>query len=679
MGSWRIGAIGLFATSVIAAAASAPADTARTAELVAATSGTVQLAGGAAGTRSTTVSVTVSAPTDASDLLRLSNDGGTTWVERPWTTSLSWSLIDAASGGTNSDGTKTVTVEGGDGSGAWTPLGSDAVLLDRTGPEVGAPTVTFGQRVRDFVRLPATDNGIGLARTEVSLDGVHWRSLSPSPFAYEGDGLVDVRESMIGGSWQPGERTIYTRAVDKLGNVTNGELLTDDVETMQIGVDPPATFEFPRPAVTGQLFTIKPDFDPSYHASAGSVCSWEITWGNSAARIDGQYNVTYGHLNTAVPLNKDGQCDPWTFTLPYSNPLEYTWRLSVGLTDYEASHGQEGDSYSTSALAGSFRATLGTTSRAITSSSAPLVYVLPDRDYAGTDSVVTYHLHSLGGASTAGGTWVCFPSDGFPRSAWTNQKGGTEFRCPVSTSEPYTAFWDRETPTGDWRAAYDPIGDVGRPAASYLLVRPALGAPLSTTTARLRLDWAGSDAGSGVHGYTLQVSRNATAWRTISLTPASLRTLAVSATIGVSYRFRVRATDRAGNVGAWRYSTTVRPATYDDRSSIAHWSSGWRLVSSSSALAGRLHRTTTARASGTFRFTGHGVGVVAPHSADAGYAQVWLDGKLAATLDLHGTTAAPRTVWTARWTTAGPHVVTVRVLGTKGHPAGALDGITVLR
>ena len=110
----------------------------------------------------------------------------------------SWSLIDPDAGGVDADGTKTVTVEGGDGLGAWSPVGSASILLDRTGPVLGSAYFD-DDTVSGFVHLDATDEGVGLAGTQVSLDDVHWRPLNPSPFSFYPPSFVDVREGTIGG------------------------------------------------------------------------------------------------------------------------------------------------------------------------------------------------------------------------------------------------------------------------------------------------------------------------------------------------------------------------------------------------------------------------------------------------------------------------------------------------
>jgi hypothetical protein len=74
---------------------------------------------------------------------------------------------------------------------------------------------------------------------------------------------------------------------------------------------------------------------------------------------------------------------------------------------------------------------------------------------------------------------------------------------------------------------------------------------------RVRLDWTGSDATCGIARYVVSVSRDGHAWtRSGDATRAThvIRHLAK----GTTYRFRVRAIDRAGNVGRWATGPAFR-------------------------------------------------------------------------------------------------------------------------
>jgi len=632
--------------------------------------GGVALNGTASATASATVTVSVPPPANDLGVLRVSNDDGTTWVERPWTTSFAWSLIDPAAGGSDADGSKRVVVQGGDGLGAWQALGTATILLDRTGPAISGPSVS--SEVVSIDSLDAVDAGVGLARTEVSLDGVHWRSLNPSPFSFYPPGVVDLCEGTIGGSWDPGPHTVHLRAVDKLGNVTEADPLTFTPPAMRGGPDDlPATFEFPLPAVSGQPFTIKPVFDSGFQLKPGQFCQWRLISGSSNVRLEAGYDETYGEVMTSVPA-RNGVCEPWTFTLPYTPPLEYTWTLSIN------NHALE-TAYITSVLAGSFRASPGGTSRAISQSNLPMYSVLPDSDFVGLDGTVTYRLHPAGGAAAASGWWSCFPADKSPASAQHDQYGGSTFVCPVTTSEPWVAYWSREASDRIWRAGYDPVGDRSKPVVTSVRVTPTPFSGLSTVV-NARVTWAGRDSGSGLHHYTLQVSRNGGGWSTLPLDSAKATSRTRGLLIGSTYRFRVRATDRAGNVGAWTYTPTFKPTAYDDSTSLASWTSGWTRTPRAGMVGGALRTTSQPAAFGTFKFTGLAVGILAPRAPDQGFLQVYVDGVLTSTVDLStATTSASTIVWAKSWSSRGTHTIRVRNLGTVGHPGASVDAFVVYR
>jgi hypothetical protein len=171
----------------------------------------------------------------------------------------------------------------------------------------------------------------------------------------------------------------------------------------------------------------------------------------------------------------------------------------------------------------------------------------------------------------------------------------------------------------------------------------------------------------------VQVSRNGGAWATLALSAANATSVTRTLSLGTAYRFRVRATDRAGNASAWRYTPVVRASRYDDRSAAVKWSSGW-------TVAGGVHVAHAAGRLATMTFTGQAVGIIAPKGPGYGWAQVYVDGTLAGTVNLNSTTpVVSRIVWQRSFGVVGTHTLRVRTLGTIGHPSVAVDGFAVLR
>lgn len=96
-------------------------------------SGTILVAGGAAYTTSTEVSIATPATDVGSWVAQvaLSNDG-TNWTVRPYGASQSWTLP-------TTDGLRQVYVRWQDAAGSWSPVLSDSIVLDTTPPTVGVP------------------------------------------------------------------------------------------------------------------------------------------------------------------------------------------------------------------------------------------------------------------------------------------------------------------------------------------------------------------------------------------------------------------------------------------------------------------------------------------------------------------------------------------------------------
>lgn len=74
------------------------------------------------------------------------------------------------------------------------------------------------------------------------------------------------------------------------------------------------------------------------------------------------------------------------------------------------------------------------------------------------------------------------------------------------------------------------------------------------------------------------------------------------------------------------------------------------------------------------------IAVVGRRGPSSGKARVYVDGQLAATIDLYRSSLRTRTVvFSKSWTTVAPHTVRVVVLGTSGRPRVDIDGFAILR
>ena len=209
------------------------------------------------------------------------------------------------------------------------------------------------------------------------------------------------------------------------------------------------------------------------------------------------------------------------------------------------------------------------------------------------------------------------------------------------------------------------------------------GSRLTTSTVPVRLSWAATDGISGVVSYQLQYSAGGS-YAGLKLSSPAARTVVRQLIPGRLYSFRVRARDRAGNVGAWATSR-ARVAAVQETSPAVHYSrSGWKRQALRSAYGGSLKYASRRGAAVRFTFTGKRIAWIAPRAYNRGKAVVWLDGRRVAIVDLYSASAKARLmVFTKAVPPSRSHTLVVRALGTKA-PASRgtrvdVDAFLVLR
>ena len=220
------------------------------------------------------------------------------------------------------------------------------------------------------------------------------------------------------------------------------------------------------------------------------------------------------------------------------------------------------------------------------------------------------------------------------------------------------------------------VKDTQKPAATAP-VQVFYNGTSGATTGNARVSWGGTDTGgTGIGTYKLQVSVNGGAYSTItSATTATstTRTLKVNST----YRFRVSATDRGGNVGSYAYGPTFKIVRFQNTSTSVHYSGSWKTSSNSSALGGSHKYTSTAGASVSYTGSLRNVAWIATKTSSSGSAQVWIDGVLAGTINLRSSsTGYKKLVYHRDFGTLGTHTIQIRSLG-----GGRVyfDALTILR
>jgi hypothetical protein len=193
------------------------------------------------------------------------------------------------------------------------------------------------------------------------------------------------------------------------------------------------------------------------------------------------------------------------------------------------------------------------------------------------------------------------------------------------------------------------------------------------------MKWNGTDTGSGVANYDVDRSYDGGSFKRIF----SFRTVTTFTFVmnqGHSYRFRVRARDAAGNVGAWVYTSTWRGSLLQNSSSSLVYTGSWGTSSNAAHSGGSVRSATGAGASVSYKFSGRAVGWVTTLRPDAGLVQVWVDGVLAATVDTYAAATTYRHIaFSKSWTSYASHTIKLVVLGTATRPLGGLDAFEVIR
>lgn len=194
-------------------------------------------------------------------------------------------------------------------------------------------------------------------------------------------------------------------------------------------------------------------------------------------------------------------------------------------------------------------------------------------------------------------------------------------------------------------------------------------------------NWTGSDTGSGIKSYKSQYRMARyngafSGWADFGPTwsPSDTRTTVSGLNAGYTYCLRVKATDKAGNVG---YSPARCFAVALDDRSLAR-SSGWKLISGSAYYA-RTATTTTKKGAALTR-TGvvlDRVGVVARTGRGYGTVGVYVGRTLIGKISLAASTGHYRAVLLLPRFTLRSGTVTLKVL-TSGKPV-TIDGLITSR
>jgi len=223
------------------------------------------------------------------------------------------------------------------------------------------------------------------------------------------------------------------------------------------------------------------------------------------------------------------------------------------------------------------------------------------------------------------------------------------------------------------------VADTFPPLASAPVVRLRRSAIVNADAVPVTVSWAAAtDVGTGVVRYDLRRRLDGGDWQDVGLATPTSRSIVQSLPTTRAVQYQVRATDAAGNAGAWKSSAAFHLRLASERSSAVKYARTWTTSLSSAYLGGAVKRSRVRGATASYTFTGSQVAWIAARGPTRGKARVYLDGTYAATVNLNSSTVQTRrAVYTFVWATAGRHRITIRVSGTAGHPRVDVDGFAV--
>jgi fibronectin type III domain protein len=543
---------------------------------------------------------------------------------------------------------------------ASSTAGSVVAIDDTTAP-AGAVAVVHDDRVAELVRLSvaATDDLSGVATVEVSGDGSTWASF---PYAPEVDWAAF--DPLAGGDPELGIRTVRVRWTDGMGNTS------DPVET-SLYLSENGALEFPESPVTGELFTIKPIYEPGETPPSNSDCSWEMRWGDEEALRENKPNETFGTMFMSGRPDR-GFCGSWTFTVPWVPVRQFEiYFNSLVMSTADGPWAKRAKFYPD----------LGSTDRRIRESNLPMVQVLPDKYTIAVGEPVTYTAYPIGTHIRDDDTWIAYCPDfncNGQGISWKIKYGGSKFTFTPPFTGTWLVVWNGISRPFGLNAGYDPkVRRADRTDPTTTTPKQRIGGGTPGPTVPVTLEWSGSDVGWGIEKFRLERSVDDGAWIKVALPAPKTKSIVQELEPGTEYRYRVRAVDRAGNVGSWKTGPAFRPRLVDDADPDVTYLGSWSPESDPAAIGSALQYSDSAGAEAELQFVGRDVAWIAERGPGMGLAKVYVDGDLVATVDLSAVGDEARQVVLRRhWATKDAHAIRVVVNG----PAGVtIDAFAILR
>jgi hypothetical protein len=278
-------------------------------------------------------------------------------------------------------------------------------------------------------------------------------------------------------------------------------------------------------------------------------------------------------------------------------------------------------------------------------------------------------------------------------AGWTATTAPTSLMGWTATAARLTVTVPKGTPAGSYAIGVKGTNQ-GRTVLASLPITiveddPTASVPSSAiqadttmghAAANVRVAWStATDPTSPIAGYQLERSQDGGPWGATIDRTAAQREAVIALTLDKTYRFRVRAIDRAGNWSPWAEApSSTRVHAVDDRSASIVRAGSWVRVSNSSAYKSTVSGSTRAGARLTLSFTGHGVAVVGSTGPYRGKANVYVDGMFVRTISMKSrTTRSRQVVFTRNFVAGGSHIISFVATGSGTYPLVRLDAFIV--
>jgi hypothetical protein len=173
----------------------------------------------------------------------------------------------------------------------------------------------------------------------------------------------------------------------------------------------------------------------------------------------------------------------------------------------------------------------------------------------------------------------------------------------------------------------------------------------SSDAVPLLISWSPNDAACR---FELQTAQGAGRFQMVGLYTKRSVSTDVVVRLNQQHRFRLRAFTCAGEPGPWAELPTVTPTMITVNDPAVTYTGGWR-------SEGGIRRSTSARSSLAYSFTGTNIAWVSLRDSRSGRAEVLVDGTPYKTVDLQSTdTSRNQIVMKRGWATSGRHSVVIR-------------------